>query len=316
MNNDVTYFAIVQRGRLAFEALLLAASWARSNPDRQLTFMEPQPGPLWAADPRIPDDIREMLIELGAAVRPFENLHFGDVYPIGNKIEALATLPSGKPFVFLDTDTLVTGSFGDVPFDFARPTASMRREGTWPKGELEGTWSPLYARFGLDFESSLDLSYPKDDWRRYLYFNAGVFFGANPQEFGSRFLEIALSLRDDPPAGQVIYPWLDQIALPLVIHQFGGGRNTLPKGLIDGSVTCHYRNFPLLYARESDAIVSLLEDISAPNRLKQLLKQYEPAKRLIYQGKGRVVRTLFVGGLPGTEKEIRKRIKAAGLWLR
>jgi len=139
----------------------LAASLAKTNPDLTLTLAEPQPGPLWEDDPRIDADIRAMLEALGAQIVPVENKVFGSSYPHGNKIEALLAMPADKPFLFLDTDTLVLGDLSSVPFDFDRPTASLRREGTWPKGEnIEAVWRSLYARFELDFEASLDLGFP------------------------------------------------------------------------------------------------------------------------------------------------------------
>ena len=61
---------------------------------------------------------------------------------------------------------------------------------------------------------------------------------------------------------QEIYPWLDQIALPLVIHSFGGGRPGPELAGLDGDVTCHYRTLPLLYARESDRVVEVLEQVA------------------------------------------------------
>ncbi len=150
--------AVAQSGRLQYEAVLLAASLRASDPDfpGTLYLAEPQPGPLWPTDPRITHGpTRALLSELGAQFLPFDSRAFGADYPQGNKIEALAALPD-EPFLFLDTDTLVTGSFADVSFDFARPSASMRREGTWPQIELYGpgytaTWKSLYDRFGLDF---------------------------------------------------------------------------------------------------------------------------------------------------------------------
>ena len=139
-----------------------------------------------------------------AATLHEQSRHFGAQYAYGNKIEALLSLPEGEPFVFFDTDTLITGDLRGVPFDFDRPTASLRREGTWPKIELYGPgyteiWKSLYDRFGLDFESSLDPDQPDEYWQRYLYFNAGFFFYSCPHEFGQRFLEFALKIRDTPP---------------------------------------------------------------------------------------------------------------------
>ncbi|SEK39111.1 hypothetical protein SAMN05443999_101339 [Roseovarius azorensis] len=319
---------IGQGGRLQYEALIFAASLRDQSPGFQgrLFVAEPQPGPLWPNDPRIRgDETRALLADLGAEILPFESCHFGHAYPYGNKIEALLALPEGEPFVFFDTDTLVTGDLASVPFDFTRPTASLRCEGTWPQPELYGPgytaiWQALYDRFGLDFQGTLDLGQPDEYWRRYLYFNAGFFFYQCPHVFGRRFLDYALAIRDDPPeelACQPLDPWLDQVALPLVIHALGGGRDSLPPGLLDGAITCHYRALPLLYARESDHVVSVLERVTAPNRIKKLLKEYEPAKRMIYQGRGQKARALFDrADLPRREQAIRNTLKRTGLWMR
>ncbi|MEP2030238.1 MAG: hypothetical protein ABJI96_16185 [Paracoccaceae bacterium] len=319
---------IGQSGRLQYEALLFAASLRHSAPEfaGRLFVAEPQPNATWSSDPRIrPAEVRTALETLGAEILPFENQYFGQSYAYGNKIEALMALPEGEPFVFFDTDTLITGDLMAVPFDFDRPTASLRRSGTWPQIELYGPgyseiWKSLYDKFDLDFESSLDLSQPDEFWQRYLYFNAGFFFYKCPHVFGRKFLEFAREIRDDPPPTlvcQAMDPWLDQVALPLVIHALGGGRDTLPRGLIDGSVSCHYRVLPLLYARESDHVIDVLEQVSAPNKLKKVLKTYDPIKRMIYQGRGKKVRALFdQQNLPRREQAIRNKIKSQGFWMR
>jgi len=317
-----------QGGRLQYEAILFAASLREYSPAfaGRLFVAEPQPGPLWPADPGIRGgQTRDLLAELGAEIVPFESRHFGAGYPYGNKIEALFALPEGEPFVFFDTDTLVLSEITAVPFDFDRPTASLRREGTWPQIELYGPgygaiWKSLYDRFGLDFESSLDPAWPDEFWRRYLYFNAGFFFYRCPHAFGQRFLDYALAIRDDPPPElicQSLEPWLDQVALPLVIHSLGGGRDTLPEGLLDGEVTCHYRLLPLLYAREPDRVVEVIETVAAPNRVKRLLKQYDAVRFMVYHGRGAKVRALFDrDNLPRREQAIRNAIKRKGFWIR
>lgn len=325
---DFNVAVVGQGGRLQYEALLFCLGLRTYSPDfaGRLFVAEPQPGPLWSVDPRIRGaPTRDLLATLGAEILPFESRHFGEAYPYGNKIEALAQMPEGEPFVFFDTDTLVTGDLTSVPFDFARPGASLRREGTWPKPELygpgyAGIWKSLYDRFGLDFDSSLDLSQPDEYWKRYLYFNAGFFYYECPRAFGERFLDYALSIRDDPPEElvcQELDPWLDQVALPLVIHSFGGGREALPEGYLDGDVTCHYRLLPLLYAREADHVVEALHHVTAHNRVKKVLKEYEPIKRMIYQGRGHKVRALFdQNALPRREQAIRNKIKRNGFWMR
>jgi hypothetical protein len=316
-----------QAGRLEAEAVLFAASLRAADPAfaGRLLVAEPQPGPLWPDDPRIASDARNLLAELGAEIVPFESRHFGAAYPNGNKAEALAALPPGRPFLFFDTDTLVTGPLSAIPFDPARPTASMARANTWPVIELYGPgytaiWSTLYDRFGLDFGSSLDLSVPDEHWRRYLYFNAGWFLGPCPRRFGDRLTEMMVSIRDDLPEAlvcQPLYPWLDQIALPLVIHEAGGGRPGPELAALDGTATSHYRAMPLLYATAPDETIAFLEDLAGRNRLKKVLKRHEPFRRMIYQGRGMEVRALFDrADLPRSQQAIQNRIKRAKLWLR
>ncbi|MXU63907.1 hypothetical protein [Oceanomicrobium pacificus] len=322
-----TLLAVVQGGRLQYEALLLMASLKARAPDSavRVVLAEPVLNDAWTEDPSIADaETRQMLVDLGTEIVPFDAHPFGARYPHGNKIAALSILPEGEPFLFLDTDTLIQDDPLGVPFDFDRPGASARVSGTWPVPDLYGPeigdiWKSLYDRAGLDFESSLDLSQPEDYWRRYLYFNAGYFYYRCPRDFGALYRELALMVENDPPPeldGQALYPWLDQITLPLVIHALGGGRDSLAPGYLDGSVTCHYRTLPLLYAREADETVALLEEICAPNKLKKLLKPHEPIRKLVYQGGGAKARRLFKGRRDLPEDMMRKRLRNHGLWLR
>ena len=141
-----------------------------------------------------------------------------------------------------------------------------------------------------------------------------------PKFFGDRFLNYALAIRDDGPTElvcQELDPWLDQVALPFVIHSFGGGRDALEAGHLDGTVSCHYRLLPLLYARESDLTIKTLETTIAPNKIKKVVKAYEPIRRMVCQKRGAKVRALFdQNNLPRKEKQIRNTIKRAGFWMR
>ncbi len=315
------------KGRLQYEALIFAASLRAAAPGftGRLIVAEPQPEPLWDHDPRIEAPVRAALEEMGAEIVPFASIHFGQAYPYGNKIEGLATLPANEAFIFFDSDTLILNDISKVPFDFSRPTASMRREGTWPVEELywpgyNRIWGSLYSRFGLDFAASLDLAQPDEYWERYLYFNAGWFLGADPALFGQRFTDYALSIKADPPPELVLQPldpWLDQVALPLVIHALGGGRPGPELAGFDGDMTCHYRMLPLLYARESNAAVAMLDQVCAPNKMKKLLKDHLPVKKMVYHRQGVAVRALFdQSDLPRQERQIRNRIKSEGFWMR
>jgi hypothetical protein len=326
--NRFNILIIAQRGRWAFEAVMFLASFRASNPFfRGRVFVAiPQPGPKWTNDPRVQNsDTMKLLKTLGAEILPFENRYFGESYPHGNKIEALLAMPKGQPFMFFDTDTLILDRLNTIPIDFSRPSASLKRTNTWPVIELYGpgytqTWRSLYEKFDLDFESSLDLNQPDEFWKRYLYFNAGFFYYKCPHVFGHRFINYAMEIRDNPPKElicQPMYPWLDQIALPLVIHSLGGGRDALAPGYIDGSHSCHYRALPLLYACQSQSVIDVLETVTARPKIKKVLKRHKPALRLIYQGEGQKARALFdQTRLPVEECQIRKKLREHNLWLR
>ncbi|MBU2992886.1 hypothetical protein Q4555_03225 [Octadecabacter sp. 1_MG-2023] len=327
LSSDFDIVIVGQSGRLQYECLLLAASLKENAPSFSGTLYvaEPQAGPLWDKDPTMAGDIKGALTDLGAVILPFENTAFGESYPNGNKIEALCAMPEGRNFLFLDSDTLIVGDIGTLATDFSRPSASMRRTGTWPEEELywpgySAIWKSLYDRYDLDFESTLDPDQPDEYWEHYLYFNAGWVTGHDAPTFGARWRDWAVETRDNRPEELVLQsfdPWLDQVTLPLVIHSFGGGRPGDDLAGLDGDLTCHYRLLPLLYAREADAVVTALEDVTAPNKVKKWLKQYDPFKRMIYQKRGQKVRDLFdQNDLPPRERQLRNRIKREGFWMR
>lgn len=328
MSPPFNILAVLQGGRLQYEALLLTASWAALYPEPEtrprLILAEPQPGPSWKYDPRLSDEaLRERLTELGAEILPFDNTVFGSRYPNGNKILALTVLPQKENFLFLDTDTVLLKPLEGV--GFTRPTASMRREDSWPSIELYGPgytdiWRSLYERFDLDFRSTLDAAYPDEYWERYLYFNAGWFLGSDPHLFADYYCHYAAEIEREPGKmleGQALYPWLDQIALPLVIHALGGGRPGQSEARLDGELSCHYRTPSLLYAREPDATVACVEALAAEQRNKKFLREHEPFKAMIYGGKGAKARAMFDrDNLPKREGGIRKRLKDKNLWMR
>ena len=174
-------------------------------------------------------------------------------------------------------------------------------------------------RHGAGPEHRRDLAQPLDHWERHLYFNAGWFIGADPAEFGRRFTQWAVAVRDDPGdvlASQSLDPWLDQVILPLVVHSLGGGRPGPDLSGMDGAVTTHYRNLPLLYARGPASAVDEIEAIAALPQIAPLLDGWLPA-RLIRDGIGRRHIAPMFADEPVAlrEQAIRHRLRQADLWL-
>lgn len=319
--------AIVQRGRLEAEAVLMLATLRAVEPVRayRLALCVPQESPVWSDKRGISAQGRRFLEAAGAEILPFAPQHFGKTYPHGNKIEALAALPEGRPFLFLDTDTLPLAPLGALTLDFAHPAASLRREDSWPVPRPGGPsraeiWRALYDQFGLDLDQAIDPHRDEEDWERYPYYNAGWFYGPCPRRFGALFLRIARGIRDAPPealAGQSLTPWLDQIALPLVIHALGGGPWAVPRHDLDGRATLHYRLLALLYATAPEETVAFLERVAAEPDVRPLLSRHPPFRRYLYEDWGARCRALFDrGALPPVERDIRRRIRDAGLWCR
>lgn len=316
---------VAQDGRLQYEALLLAASLRHfpENAGLRLFVAEPQPGPLWPDDPRLTRPaIRRELRALGAQIVPLHNRHWGARYPHGNKIEALSLLPKDEGFLFLDTDTLITGDLSGL--DTTRPTASLRVEPTWPRISLYGPgfaaiWGALYTLFDLDVAPTLDLRHGPDDWKRYLYFNAGWISGPCPHAMGEALTQIALGIERTPPpeiATQQLYPWLDQIALPLAIASLGGGRPSAECGL-DGAKSLHYRTLPMLYATAPDQTVALLEHVTRAEHLWDIFNQYAAFRRMVFKGEGAILRAkIDRSTLPWTHGARERAIRTLGHWVR
>jgi hypothetical protein len=60
-----------------------------------------------------------------------------------------------------------------------------------------------------------------------------------------------------------------------------------------------------------------MEAVAAPNKIKKILKLYEPFKRVVFQKRGHKVREMFDrNDLPRKEQKIRNKIKSAGFWIR
>ena len=102
-------------------------------------------------------------------------------------------------------------------------------------------------------------------------------------------LNYALTLRGDGPKEIMcisLDSWLDQVTQPPVIRNFSSGRDALEAGHLDGAVSCHNRLLPLLSARESALTIASMETAIAANKIKKVVKVFEPIRRMVYQKRG------------------------------
>ncbi len=310
MTKDLQVLILAQPGRLDAAAELCAAS-CRAPHSWGVTVAGPRPSAIWPNNQELSPEGLTALVSLGARIIRFAPQYFGRSYPNGNRIEALFTLRPDQPFIAFDTDTLILGDLCAAELDSAAPGASERVEPTWPRGGQgrsgrKAVWRSLYHRFGLAEPSSFG------------YFCASRVHGPCPHRFATHWLSKALALRDSPPAaltGQALFPWLDQIALPLTLAALQGGQDAPRSRLLDDGLSYHYRSLALAHARAPRAALTHLDQVTQDPILAGLLARYAPFRKMLTPtGVARVRRLFKDHPHADREKPYRKRLKAAGLW--
>lgn len=233
-------------------------------------------------------------------------------------------MPPNEPFIFFDSDTLITGELARLDVDFARPSASMRREGLADTAALRPgyteIWQSLYDRFGLDFTASLDLDQPTSIGNAICISMPAGSLGADPRAFAGVFWNTrprsAMSRARRWPAR----PSTHGLAGGAAVDRARAWRRP-PRSGAGRSRRCGKLPLPqssLLYAREPDAVLDLIEELVADPRIAPLLQGDEAVARLIKGGEGRrVIRPIFAGqNPPATEQAMRHRLRRDGLWFR
>lgn len=242
---------VCQRGELEIKAVLLAWSLRR--------FLG-QDVNLIAACPQFLDwgdlsgNTKAMLNALGVQLASFIPA-FGERYPIGNKISALALLPEGQSGCFIDSDILCLSPWS-LTDDLEEHTtlAKPADMGTWGS---DSAWQALY--------SACEITLPERRVRLTVtgqlsspYFNAGFVASSQPQRLAANWLMLAQQFDQQSPPLENKYPWLDQIALPLAMIKTGSWgvldeRFNFPahlRLLADSDIAlCHYHS-PQVILRE------------------------------------------------------------------
>ena len=150
MAKTFNIFAVIQAGRLQYEAIVLAASLRHTNPNfkGRLIFAEPRHNHRWDKNPSVRDQaVRDLLEMFGAEIIPFDNEVFGGGYPQGNKIEGLQVMPEdvsvspypsqiGQPVIFNQRSATAFVTAMPPPFEMRNWEKSNFANSGWAASPL------------------------------------------------------------------------------------------------------------------------------------------------------------------------------------
>jgi hypothetical protein len=261
---------VAQSGRIAYQALLAAASVRRfhSKKDVNIHICIPENTSRWKDDPSVQEPhLREAFEKYECTIKMIDNSDWGSSYPYGNKFYAISSLPADEPFLFLDSDNILIRPIAENDIDFARP-ALRPAPRPWPivseKTPSYGAiWRSLYEFFDLDSTPYHDKSL-NDDVRSYPYYNAAIMYYSRAGDFGPAMLEMGKKLWANQPAaleGQPLFPWLDQVVLPLVLAKLGVPRFRRKSSVHNAIVHYRYPYYLVIpYQGAEEAFVEVTRD--------------------------------------------------------
>jgi hypothetical protein len=156
---------VAQDGRLQYEAALFCASFRAAMPDCPGRLLDGRAAARAEMGPRSPHLGRGRARAAGGARGRDPALRDATIsasLPLWQQDRAAAGPARGRALRLLRQRHADHRRPGRGALRFRPPFGLARREGTWPRIELYGPgytaiWKSLYDRFGLDFESSLDL---------------------------------------------------------------------------------------------------------------------------------------------------------------
>lgn len=242
---------VCQAGDLEIKAGLLAASIRQFHSASEVELIACTPHISGVAEN--PGTHTESLFsELDVSIRHIDS-PFGESYPIGNKMAALAVPTRADRTLFLDTDILclaplaISGlSEADIQF---KPVDLHTFEIQWQK---------IYEKFNLELPAgrvftSVDQQYILP------YFNAGVISVSDNQNFAHTWMETSKAIEADQNIENK-RPWLDQLSLPVAVERMSmsyrllGEEYNFPahnRALCSGVKLCHY-HWPYIIREEPE----------------------------------------------------------------
>lgn len=285
-------YIIGQNGRLQYEALLCMISFLRCNNAgaANLFVCTPKNSSLWDTNPDMSNsEIAETLRSLGVNVVTFDNTHFGTRYPHSNKVYALAALPPDEPFIFFDSDHIFKAPLESVVIDFKKPIARQTAL-AWPvvnktnysRAEL---WQAIYDMFNMSTSNWFRDDFPISDPRRFPYFNGGVFFGDAAGKYFNRYKYFMEELDENPPEQLdkwSLYPFLDQVTLPLVMKDLGGLNDYYDGDYPFNSISKHYFAIPYLFFQPNNEWQKISESIVNDPQFSKLFEADETFRHYFF----------------------------------
>lgn len=279
----INIYAIGQTGRLEYEALLCMASLKMFNTrdDINLHVCTPKDGPLWKYDPDMSNgQAADALRALGVNVVQFENELFGSRYPHSNKMYAISALPENEPFIFFDSDHVFGGDLADIEFDFKHPITRQTAM-AWPVNNKTPysrieLWNAVYEKFGIPTEGWFRDTFPESDPRHFPYFNAGVFYGEHAGKFFDTYRHFMHELDQEPPEKLdkwSLYPFLDQVTLPLVMKTLGGSPALYDQNYPLNQISKHYFSVPYLFFQPGNKWLKIAEDVVNKPEYKSIFEE-------------------------------------------
>lgn len=330
----VNIYAIGQRGRLECEALLCMASLKLFNTrtDTKLFVCTPRNNELWQNNPDMSNSpAADALRSLGVEVVSFENEIFGSRYPHSNKMYAISALPPDEPFIFFDSDHVFGGDLASIEINFDRPIARQTAM-AWPvnnktnfsRAEL---WDAVYRKFGISTDGWYRAAFDREDPKHFPYFNAGVFFGKEAGNFFIRYRRFMHEMDQDPPAEidkWSLFPFLDQVTLPLVMHGVGGSPKYYDQEYPFNRISKHYFSVPYLFFPPGNRWLEIARSIVTSREFRDIFIQDDTFRYYFIEEGAEKVESLSrslsekgyfqKGGKWPTPAELKALLMEEGLW--
>ncbi len=199
---------ICQKGELELKSMLLATSLRENiRGDYELVAAVPEPKSKWG---EISAVTKKMIKQLDIRIENIRN-EVDINYPIGNKVSCFKVKTNADKIIFLDSDIICMKPF--LPKEhFNEQFCAKPVDKHW-----FNEWKHVYELF--------EIPYPKErfettiDKKKILpYFNAGLIVVDNNIKFSEEWIKCC-KIIDEAKNITDKRPWLDQIALPIVVKK-------------------------------------------------------------------------------------------------